>query len=262
MLSFLMSSPLEQFKIIPLFSFYLGPIDFSFSNSSLTGLVCIALILLCLEYLKIEKKKRDSFVVGFSLIPNPWQYIIEVLYTNVAKMLDENVGVKGQVFFPFVLTLFFFIMGLNILGLVPYSYTVTSHLIVVLSFALMIFTGVNIICVRKHKLKFFSLFYPEGTALFLGFLLVPIEIISYIFKPVSLAIRLFANMMAGHTLLKVIAGFSWSLATSSGILFIVHFLPLIVLIPLFGLELGVALIQSYVFTLLTCIYINDSVNLH
>lgn len=124
------------------------------------------------------------------------------------------------------------------------------------------FIGINIICARKHGMKMFSLFLPPGTSIGLAFLLVPIEFISYIFKPISLSIRLFANMMAGHTLLKVIAGFAFALVTASGGLFIVHLVPLLILIPLFGLELGVALIQSFVFSVLISIYLNDALNLH
>ena len=155
-----------------------------------------------------------------------------------------------------------FIAGMNLIGLVPYSYTVTSHFIVTLALSFSIFIGMNIICIRLHKLEFFSLFLPAGTSFALAFLLVPVELISYIFKPLSLAIRLFCNMMAGHTLLKVFAGFSWSLMHFSGVLFLLQIVPLLILIPLYGLEFGVALIQAFVFSLLTCIYLNDAVNLH
>jgi ATP synthase subunit 6 len=139
---------------------------------------------------------------------------------------------------------------------------VTSHFIVTFSISFFIFIGMNIICVKTHKLEFFSLFLPSGTSVLLAFLLVPVELISYIFKPLSLAIRLFCNMMAGHTLLKVFAGFAWSLSGTTGVLFLMHYVPLLILIPLFGLELGVALIQAFVFSLLTCIYLNDALNLH
>jgi len=128
--------------------------------------------------------------------------------------------------------------------------------------ALMIFIGVNIICVKEHGLNLFSLFLPGGTSLALAFILVPIEIVSYVFKPISLSVRLFANMMAGHILLKVIGGFSWSMMTKGGFFFITHFIPLIIIVVLFGLELGVGIIQTYVFTLLTCIYLNESIILH
>jgi len=178
-------------------------------------------------------------------------------------MVQENIGGKrSQEFFPLIFTLFFFVLCMNLIGLVPYSFTVTSHFIVTLILSLIIFLGMNIICIRIHGLKFFSLFLPSGTSFALSFLLVPVEIISYIFKPLSLAIRLFCNMMAGHTLLKVFAGFAWSLMSFSGILFFLQYIPILILIPLFGLELGVAFIQAFVFSLLTCIYLNDALNLH
>lgn len=178
-------------------------------------------------------------------------------------MISDNVASqRGQNFFPFVFTIFVYILMLNLIGLVPYSFTLTSHLIVTFALALFIFIAFNIICIRRHGLAFFSLFLPSGTSFALALLLVPIEVISYIFKPVSLSIRLFANMMAGHTLLKVIAGFAWTLAACSGILFFIHYVPLLILLPLFGLELGVALIQSFVFVILLCIYLNDALNLH
>ena len=150
----------------------------------------------------------------------------------------------------------------NLIGLIPYSFTITSHLIVTFALALMVFVGVNIICVKEHGLHMVSLFLPPGTSLGLALLLVPIEFVSYMFKPISLGVRLFANMMAGHTLLKVIAGFAWSMMASGGFLFVAHLLPLFVLVLLVGLELGVAMIQAYVFTILTCIYLNDAINLH
>ena len=151
---------------------------------------------------------------------------------------------------------------MNLIGLVPYSFTVSSHFVVTLAISLSIFIGINIICIKTHKFEFFSLFLPGGTPLLLAFLLVPVELVLYIFRPLSLAIRLFCNMMAGHTLLKIFAGFAWSLMSFTGILFFVHYIPLITLLPLLGLELGVALIQAFVFSLLTCIYLNDALNLH
>jgi len=250
------TSPLEQFQIIPVIPLYFGNLDVSLTNSSLIGFLIIFLaytLLLC----TIDKK---SF--SFFFIPNRWQVIIEILYKGLSSMVLDNIGPKGQEFFPFVFSLFLFVVLSNLIGLIPYSYTLTSHLVVTLTLALIVFTSVNILCAREHGWHMFSLFLPAGTSLPLSFLLVPIELISYIFRPVSLGIRLFANMMAGHTLLKVIAGFSWSLMGCSGILFFAHYVPLIVLVPLFGLELGVSLIQAYVFTILTCMYLNDALNLH
>jgi len=148
------------------------------------------------------------------------------------------------------------------IGLIPYSFTITSNFFVTLYLSLSIFIVINIICVRLHKIEFFSLFLPPGTSLALSFLLVPIELISYVFKPISLAIRLFANMMAGHALLAVIAGFAFSLMSITGLLSFASVVPLAVIVVLYVLELAVAFIQTFVFTILICIYINDALNLH
>ena len=248
-------SPLEQFQIYPLISLQLGTLDFSFTNSSLIIGIGIFCFLFCLDII-LSPTKEIYF------IPKSWQLLIESIYLALVSMLMDNVGEKGQKFFPFIFTLFLFILISNLIGLVPYSFTVTSHFIVTFALALMIFIGVNIICINNHGINLLSLFLPGGTSLALAFILVPIEIVSYIFKPLSLSVRLFANMMAGHILLKVIGGFGWTMMTSGGIFFIAHFIPLILIVVLFGLELAVGIIQTYVFTLLTCIYLNDAINLH
>jgi ATP synthase subunit 6 len=250
------SSPLEQFQILPIVSLQYGLFDFSITNET----VIILLIFFLLLSLIFSLLKEDN---TFYLIPNRWQVIVEIIYKLILSLVVDNIRDKqGQKFVPFVFSLFILILSLNLIGLVPYSFTLTSHLIVTLALSLAIFIGINIICIRIHGLHFFALFLPPGTSIALAFLLVPIELISYVFKPVSLSIRLFANMMAGHTLLKVIAGFACTLMANSGILFLLHYVPLLILIPLFGLELGVALIQSFVFSILICIYLNDSINLH
>ncbi len=249
-------SPLEQFQILPVVALPLGPVDFTITNATLMGFVIVFLIATLLYYVRDLKTKT------FYFIPSRWQVIFEVFYKALVTMVTDNVGPRGQEFFPFVFTLFLFVVSSNLIGLVPYSYTITSHLIVTLTIAMIVFVGVNIVCAREHGWHMFSLFLPSGASLALAFLFVPLELVSYIFKPISLAIRLFANMMAGHTLLKVIAGFAWSMMACSGVLFLAHYIPLLILLPLFGLELGVALIQAYVFTILTCIYLNDAVNLH
>jgi F-type H+-transporting ATPase subunit a len=170
---------------------------------------------------------------------------------------------KGEMYFPFILTIFLFIMLSNLVGLIPYSFTITSHIIITFALSLTIFIGVNIISIQIYRFKMLSLFIPANTSIGLALLLVPIEFVSYIFKPISLGVRLFANLMAGHTLLKVIVGFSWTMVfLHNFILSAIHIFPLIILIILFGLELGVALIQAYVFTILSCIYLNESINLH
>jgi len=253
----LFSSPLEQFEILPLVSFYLGGLDFSITNEAV---ILFLIFFFSLTFIRSVVKQSDS---SLYVIPNRWQIVIGIIYQMILSMISDNIsGKKGHLFFPLVFSVFFYVANLNLIGLVPYSFTLTSHLIVTFALAIAIFLGINIICVRIHGLEFFSLFFPAWTSLVLGLLLVPIEVISYVFRPISLGIRLFANMMAGHTLLKVIAGFAWSLMGCTGILFLMHYVPLLILLPLFGLELAVGLIQAFVFSVLTCIYLNDAVNLH
>jgi ATP synthase subunit 6 len=249
-------SPLEQFQIIPVFPIHLGKLDISLTNSTIISGLSLFFFLTFL-FILLDRKNYSLF-----LVPNRWQTMIETLYKVLVGMVTDNVGPKGEKYFPFIFTLFLFIVTSNLIGLVPYSFTLTSHLIVTFSLALIVFISVNIIGARQHGMRMFSLFLPAGTSLPLAFLLVPIELVSYIFKPISLSVRLFANLMAGHTLLKVIAGFGWSLMGCTGLLFLAHYVPLLVLLPLFGLELAVALIQAYVFSILSCIYLNDALNLH
>ena len=246
-------SPLEQFQILPFCDFFFVHL----TNQFIFLLITIILIITLIK--SMFKESTQSLYI----IPTRLQSVIEIVYLLILSMVNDTIsGPKKEFFFPLIFTLFFFIATMNLIGLVPYSFTVTSHFIVTLGLSLTIFIGMNIICIKTHKLAFFSLFLPSGTSLALSFLLVPVELISYIFKPLSLAIRLFCNMMAGHTLLKVFAGFAWSLMQLSGALFFLQIIPLLILIPLYGLELGVALIQAFVFSLLTCIYLNDALNLH
>jgi len=166
-------SPLEQFQIYPLINFQLGFIDLSFTNSSFIIGFSIFCFLFCFDLILFSKK----------LIPKSWQLLFETIYLALVSMIIDNIGEKSQKFFPFIFTLFFFILISNLIGLVPYSFTITSHLIVTFSLALMIFIGVNIICIKEHGKNLLSLFLPKGTSLALAFILVPIEIVSYIFKP-------------------------------------------------------------------------------
>lgn len=251
------TSPLEQFQVIPILSCYFGFVDVSLTNETI--ILFIIAIFSILFFCGLTKENDNSYFV----IPNRWQATMEIIYKMILSLVTDNIkDKKAQYFFPLVFSIFLLLLSLNLIGLVPYSFTLTSHLIVTLSLSLGIFIGINIICVRTHGMHFFSLFLPSGTSVVLAFLLVPIELISYVFKPISLSIRLFANMMAGHTLLKVIAGFAFTLMGNVGILFLIHYVPLLILIPLFALELGVALIQSFVFSILICIYLNDAINLH
>nr|YP_009672647.1 ATP synthase F0 subunit 6 [Dictyopteris divaricata]QDB64132.1 ATP synthase F0 subunit 6 [Dictyopteris divaricata] len=246
-------SPLEQFSILPLLSLSVTFIDFSITNAVLTSLISLGSAW-CLYFL--------LSVFGLTIVPVRWQLILESLYETAAGLIWDSVGARGQKYFPFIFSIFLFVLLSNVSGLAPYSFTTTSHLVQTMVLAYTVFIGVMIICAGVHGFHMLSLFLPGGTSLGLAFLLVPIEIISYVFKPVSLAVRLFANMMAGHTLLKVIVGFAWSMIGSGGLLLIVHIVPLAVLVVLFGLELAVSLIQAYVFTILSCIYINDALVLH
>ena len=248
-------TPLEQFQIISLFSIKLFCFDFSFTNLLLINLIVLVLFS---NLVKFTLSDKNSFFI----IPSNWQTLIETVYETVSQLLFDNLNIEGEKYFPFISVLFLFILLVNLIGLIPYSFTITSHLIVTFTFSFSIFIGVNIICLNIHKFEILSLFIPSNTSFGLALLLVPIEFVSYIFKPISLGVRLFANLMAGHTLLKVIVGFSWSMLLLEDILSFFHIVPLMILVILMGLELGVAIIQAYVFTILSCIYLNESINLH
>jgi len=184
------------------------------------------------------------------------------VYLGLVKIAKNSLGEKYLTYFPFIFILTIFVLLSNLFGLIPFSFTPTAQLIVSLSLALSVFGAVNLLLYQNYAIRTFSLFLPSGTSFGLAFLLVPIEVVSFVFKPLSLAVRLFANIIAGHTLLKVIAGFSWLMIQKAGLFFLGHFLPLFVLVLLIGLELGVALIQAYVFAILVCIYLRESLYIH
>jgi F-type H+-transporting ATPase subunit a len=190
------------------------------------------------------------------LVPSKIQLITEMSYSFVAKMINDTAGSNAKPFFPFIFTLFMFVLFCNMIGMLPYSFTVTSHIIVTFVLAAIVFIGVTIIGFIKHGMKYLELFVPKGVPLALLPLIIIIEIISYLSRPVSLSVRLFANMMAGHTMLKVFGGFVISLGLLGG------WLPLSFSVALTGLEILVAFLQAYVFAILTCIYLNDALNLH
>jgi ATP synthase subunit 6 len=252
---FFINSPLEQFQILPIFFITIGAFDFSITNATL--ILVFGLFSFFFALYSILSQEKNFYVA-----PTRLQYIIETIYITVYGLLNDNVGSIAKSFFPFIFSLFNFILISNVIGLVPYSFTVTSHLIFTFALAILTFIGINFICIRQHGINILSLFLPPGSSMLLALLLVPIEMVSYIFRPISLAVRLFANMMAGHTLLKVIAGFAWTMMLAGGGLLIAHTIPLLILIILMFLEFGVAIIQAYVFTILICIYLNDAINLH
>ena len=255
-MAILFNSPLQQFEILPIIRIIFG-VDLSITNVTVVlGLFLLLLFSFNLFLFDIEKK-------SLSIIFTNWLSFFSGFYFLILGLVIDNIGIKkGSFFFPLVFSIFMFVLGLNMIGLIPYSYTVTSHFIVTFTFSFSLFLGINILTILIHGLNFFSLFLPGGTSIVLAFLLVPIELISYIFRPISLSIRLFANMMAGHTLLKVIAGFGLTLMTMNGFYFILHYVPLLMLVPLFLLEVGVALIQAFVFSILISMYLNDAINLH
>ena len=249
-------SPLDQFKIAPLISFVVAGVDLSFTNFFLASL--LALFTLQSYVFFIKDVKTDSFFV----IPSGWQNLIEKLYALVVGLLSEIITTGSEKYLPFLTAVFMFILSNNLLGLVPYSFTTTSYATLTFFMSFSIFIGMTIIGFQKHGLEFFSLFLPSNTGFFLALVLVPIELMSYLAKPISLGARLFINLLAGHTLLKVIVGFSWSMLLAENLAAIAFIVPLLILVILMGLELAVAVIQAYVFVTLTCIYLNDSEALH
>ncbi len=251
-ISTIIPSPLEQFEIVTILPLSIFGLNFSLTNSSLFLLLALILIL-------------SVFTFSFykhSLVPNRWQSVSETFYEVTSNMVQENLGRKGQQYFPFIFTLHILILICNLIGMVPYTFTVTSHIAFTFSLALSIFVGINIIGIQTHGFKFFNLFLPKGVPLPILPLLVTIEFISYIIKVFTLSIRLFANMTSGHTLLKIIAGFAWTMLSAGGLLAFFHLIPLGLLLALVGLELGISALQAYVFTLLTCIYLNDVLDMH
>jgi len=238
-------SPLDQFEINELVPLEIAGNDISFTNSALMMVLTVAVI--CLIMI-IGTRKR-------AMVPGRFQAVAEISYEFVANLIRDTVGSEGRRYFPFVFTLFMFILVGNMLGMVPYSFTFTSHIAVTFAMAMVVFVGVTILGFAKHGIKFFTFFVPPGVPFWMWPLMIPIEVISYLSRPISLAMRLFANMLAGHTLLKVFAGFVPALG-AAGIV------PLAFVGALTGLELLIAFLQAYVFAILTCLYINDALHLH
>lgn len=237
--------PLHQFEITRLVDLNLGGIDISFTNSAMWMVIIVAVSTL-------------FFVAATSkaaIVPGRLQSVAEIAYEFVANLLKDNTGTQGMKYFPFVFTIFVFVLCANMLGMVPYSFTVTSHLAVTATMALVIIVGITILGIAKHGFGFFHVFLPSGVPGWLAPLLIVIEVISYLTRPVSLSVRLFANMMAGHTTLKVFAGFVVALGLAGVV-------PLLFVVALTALEILIAFLQAYIFTILTCIYLNDAFHPH
>ena len=239
-------SPLEQFEIVPYTYTEIGGYNISFTNSSLAMVITVSTITL---FLTLTVNTR-------SIIPSRLQLISELMYNFVAQLLNDTVGDQGRRYFPFVFSLFMFVLIGNMVGMVPYQFTFTSHIIVTFALAAVVFIGVTILGFVNHGMRFFAFFYIPGVPFYMHPLLIPIEVISYLSRPISLSVRLFANMLAGHTLLKVFAGFVVSMPFFTGVL------PLTFIVALTGLEILIAFLQAYVFAILTCLYINDAYHLH
>jgi len=241
------TNPMHQFQVYRIGpEINLGNINLSFTNASLFMAIS-SITILFLLFIGTKKKL---------LVPSKIQLITEMSYMFIAKMISDTAGSNAKPFFPFIFTLFMFVLFCNMIGMLPYSFTVTSHIIVTFALAALIFVGVTILGFIKHGIKYLELFVPKGVPIVLLPLIIVIEIISYLSRPVSLSVRLFANMMAGHTMLKVFGGFVISLGLLGG------WLPLSFSVALTGLEILVAFLQAYVFAILTCIYLNDALNLH
>jgi len=241
------TNPMHQFNVYRIGpEISLGNVDISFTNASLFMIIS-ALTIISVFFAGTKKK---------AIVPTKIQLLTELSYTLISKMISDTAGSKAKPYFPFVFSLFMFVLFCNMLGMLPYSFTVTSHIIVTFALAAVIFVGVTIIGFVNHGVGYLKLFIPSGVPLFLLPLIVIIEIISYLSRPVSLSVRLFANMMAGHTMLKVFGGFVISLGIIGG------WLPLSFTVALTGLEILIAFLQAYVFAILTCIYLNDALNLN
>lgn len=240
-----MAGPLEQFEIKPLAEMAIGGVDVSFTNSALWMVIAAVLVT---GFMTLSMRRG-------ALVPGRWQGAAEVMYEFVANMLKDNVGSAGRKYFPFVFTLFMFVLFGNLLGMIPHSFTFTSHIAVTFAMALVIFIGVTIIGFMRHGTHYLRMFFPAGAPIATAIILVPIEIISYFSRPFSLAIRLFANMTVGHIMLKVIGGFV-------GLIGILGVLPFAMLTGITVLEFGIAALQAYVYTILTCIYLHDAIHMH
>lgn len=241
-------SPLAQFEIHSLFPMpQLAGYNIDFTNASLfMALASLGII----TFLTMGISAR-------ALVPGRWQSMVELAYTFVANTVRDNAGKEGAAFFPLIFTLFMFVLFCNLFGMIPFSFTVTSHIIVTFALAIFIFVGTTLLAIYKHGLKnFLGFFLPHGTPWWMAPMMYMIELFSYLARPVSLSVRLTANMMAGHTMLKVIAGFVIALGLIGG------WAPLSLLVVLTGFEIFVAILQAYIFTVLTCVYLNDALHLH
>lgn len=240
-------SPLEQFMIKPIVPIEVSGVDLSFTNSALWMVLAITAATLLMT---LAMRRR-------SIVPGRWQSVAEIFYGFVHGMVSENLNKREtERYFPFIFTIFMLVLMGNVLGMIPMSFTFTSHIAVTGALALMVFFLTTCIGIFRHGTHFFSLFLPKGLPIAIAPIMILIELISYFSRPFTLSVRLAVNMMAGHTVLKIIAGFSVLMGAAFGVV------PMLVTSALIGLELLIAFIQAYVFALLSCIYLKDCIELH
>ena len=249
-----MASPMEHVEIKTLRPIQAGGYDLSFTNSSLWMLVALLIVA---GFLFVGTARPQ-------LVPNRMQAAVEYVYDFIRKMLDDNVGPEGRRFAPLLFSIFIFVLACNLLGLLPWigAFTPTSHIAVTLGLAVLVFVIVCVVGFARHGLHFFSLFWPKNTFFPLAVFVAFIEFLSFLSRPFTLAIRLFANMTAGHVLLKVFGTFVVTLGSFGALPYVFGILPLTVNVALSALEVLIAVVQAYVFALLASIYLNDAINLH
>ena len=249
-------SPIEQFEIMPLVALKAGWFDISITNQTIT-LFLIFAALLCFKKSLLGKFDSTHFIV-----PLRMQFLLEKYLKGILSLAYERVGKKdGKDFFPIILTLSFYMLCLNLSGLIPYTGAMLSHAAVTITISGSFFIGMNVMCVKKFGIKFFTLLLPPNTSIGVALILVPVEALSFFCRPLSLATRLFANCMGGHTLVKIVVGCAWSFVNCSGYSYLTHGVATLILVPLMLLETSVAFIQSAVFVNLICIYIGESLSL-
>jgi len=252
-------SPLEQFEVMNLISLnapIFGYLNLSLSNLSLYSLIVLVLVI------SLHLAFKGTGLNNTKLIPNKWSIALNSAFASINAIVREQIGVRNEMYLPLIYTLFFFIIISNLLGNIPYSFTITTSIILSVGLSFTIFIGVTLLGLSKHGLHFFSYFIPSGTPLALIPLLVLIEVTSYLARALSLGVRLFANITAGHSLLKILSTFLFQMFNSSLIFAILTLIPFSVFIALIGLEIAVSIIQAYVFILLTISYIKDAIELH
>ena len=249
-----MANPMEQFSVETIKPLTLAGYDVSFTNSSLWMLIALSAVSV---FLFVGTAKPQ-------LVPGRWQAATEYLYDFVRKMLDENVGPEGRRFAPLIFSVFIFVLACNLLGLIPWvgAFTPTSHITVTFGLAMIVFVTVCVVGIWRHGFHFLSLFWPHDANIFLGAFVFIIEFLSFLTRPFTLAIRLFANMTAGHVLLKVFGTFVVALGSFGALPYVFGILPLAVNVALTALEILIAVVQAYVFALLASLYLNDAINLH